>query len=94
VLHKCDNPACVNPDHLFLGTRLENNLDRCAKGRTARNERQGASKLSVSDVKAVLTRTREGESRASIARSLGVSHQHISKIVLGIERKYVDRASL
>ena len=33
VLHKCDTPPCVNPDHLFLGTRVENNLDCIAKGR-------------------------------------------------------------
>ena len=33
ILHKCDTPACINPDHLFTGTRVENMLDKCAKGR-------------------------------------------------------------
>jgi hypothetical protein len=41
VLHHCDNPPCVRPDHLFLGTRGDNNRDAAAKGRTARGDRHG-----------------------------------------------------
>lgn len=41
VLHRCDNRPCVRVDHLFLGTKGENNADRDAKGRTARGDRSG-----------------------------------------------------
>jgi len=44
ILHRCDNPPCCNPIHLFLGTRTDNVIDRDAKGRMAKGERHGFKK--------------------------------------------------
>lgn len=53
VLHRCDNPECTNPRHLFLGTNQDNNRDRDTKGRQAKGERQGSAKLTEADVRAI-----------------------------------------
>lgn len=50
VLHKCDTPGCVNPQHLFLGTDTENIADRDSKGRMAWGERNGNRKLTAEQV--------------------------------------------
>jgi len=50
VLHKCDVRTCVNPQHLFLGTRTDNIEDMVKKGRGAKGSKQGCAKLTESDV--------------------------------------------
>lgn len=73
VLHRCDVRSCVNPEHLFLGTLVDNNADRDAKGRNA-------SKLTADDVLAIRARRANGETQQSLADDFGVSRPLISMI--------------
>jgi hypothetical protein len=79
VLHKCDNPSCVNPDHLFLGTHCDNMHDMYHKNRreAATGERNGASKLTQQKVLLI-----RNDSRASdkVGADFGVSGCLIRKI--------------
>jgi HNH endonuclease len=72
VLHRCDNPPCLNPDHLFLGTNKENTHDMLAKGRhnPPVGERNGNTKLTPQQVLKIRVDTR---SCAAIAEEYGIS---------------------
>lgn len=87
VCHRCDNPACCNPDHLFAATQAENLADCRAKGR-ARGGFQAAdahpratAKLTTAQVQDVRRRHDAGESQSAIARDIGMDSTSISKIV-------------
>lgn len=80
VLHKCDTPCCVNPDHLFLGTQQANMNDMASKGRRSRKtggrgDRNGHASLSHQDVIAIRADNRTG---VVIAAEYGVSPGAIS----------------
>ena len=84
VLHKCDNPACVNPDHLFLGTHQDNMDDMCKKGRHVTNPLKGElavnSKLTSDQVKSIKT---DARLQRIIAAQYGVHQVLISRIKNG-----------
>lgn len=80
VCHKCDNPSCVNPNHLFLGTRQVNVDDMVAKDRHTRGERSVQARLNESQVKAIRQRISKGEPTSVLAHEFGVSQATICDI--------------
>jgi hypothetical protein len=87
VCHSCDNPACVRPDHLFLGTLADNNLDMLKKGRASGGSFPGElapwSKLTAEDVLEIRTcYTFHGGGRIA-AEKFGVTPSAISSILRG-----------
>lgn len=82
VLHKCDNPSCVNPDHLWIGNQLENIKDRTKKGRDAdcRGEKNPSAKLAEEDVLEIRRRLVCGEIQNQIAKIFGVAASTITDI--------------
>jgi len=85
ALHRCDTPACVNVDHLFEGTVLDNNQDRAVKGRNARifGERHPNSKLTDEQCDFVRASTLPGR---TLARMLNASPVTICQIRKGNRR--------
>lgn len=73
VLHTCDNRACVNPDHLFLGTTKDNVADKIRKGRHARGERVNTAKLTEAHVMKMYKRFDEGAGCPTVGREFGVT---------------------
>lgn len=90
VLHKCDNPPCVNPEHLFLGTNADNARDRSEKGRSATGTDHAHAKLTESDVKAMRRMYAAGGiSQAKIGALYGVTPAMVHRIVSRTAWKHI-----
>lgn len=84
VLHRCDNPACVNPEHLFLGTQLDNMKDMKAKGRRkgiGAGASNGRAKLTSEQVTRIRRLTEFGVPRKELSQQFGVSRSSIDRII-------------
>jgi hypothetical protein len=85
VCHTCDNPKCVNPAHLFLGSRKENAQDASQKGRIHISPIGHTGVLTISQVTRIKQALRLGlMSQMELARAFGVSQTSISKIARGL----------
>jgi hypothetical protein len=89
VLHSCDNPPCVNPDHLRVGTQVENSRDMTDRDRQARGERNSHAKLTVEQVVDVRRRCAAGETTVAVGLSLGMSQSQVSAIATRRSWKHI-----
>lgn len=80
VRHKCDNPCCVNPEHLELGTASDNMKDRSARGRHPVGAKASQTKITPGQRAEIVRRLRAGETQASLAREFGVTPAVTNKI--------------
>ncbi len=82
ICHTCDNPGCVNPQHLWLGTRAENNQDKANKGRAPsgkmKGENHGRSKITAQQIHRI---RRSKAKQCCLAEEFGISPSAISMII-------------
>lgn len=85
VLHRCDVPACVRPDHLFTGTGKDNYQDMVSKGRNSSPgaKRNGHAKVGPEQVLLIRARVRKGERKAVLAAEFNLSKSALGKLIRG-----------
>ena len=100
-MHRCDNPACVRPDHLFLGTKADNNADMRRKGRSVkggtyqragyeRGENHHAAKLNAEAVRAIRADRAAGLSYGQLHKKYGIAIGHLYRIVNRKAWKHIE----
>lgn len=92
VCHKCDNRRCINPDHLFLGTRKENMQDAVRKGRQAKGFMLPQTKITELVAAHIVEMAKAGRPYEAIAQQFGICRQHAGFIALqhGVRRNGIS----
>lgn len=81
VCHRCDNPKCCNPNHLWLGTEAENIQDRNTKGRNAKGIKHARAKLTEQQVRQIRNQYATGIGQRALGRKYDVTHATIQGII-------------
>ena len=88
VRHSCDNPPCINPAHLLLGTDADNSADAVSRRRLANGERAASAKVTDAQVADIRARHAAGGiTQTALAREYGLSTQHMSTLIHRTKRK-------
>lgn len=89
VRHTCDNPPCVNPNHLLEGTHADNAHDMVERNRQSKGEHRPSAKLSEGAVRAIRRLVNDGVSRNTLAAMYGVGRTAIFDIQHGLKWKHI-----
>lgn len=89
ICHKCDNRKCVNPNHLFVGTKSDNIKDRHVKGRSVKGESNGRAILTETQVVFIKQGIQNGIKRRQLATMFNVGMNAIDKIACGRTWQYL-----
>lgn len=90
ALHRCDNPPCFLPAHLFKGSKADNNADKTAKGRARHDAVPGMTKLTAEQTLEIRRRWIPNNNSSELAKEFGVSRTHLFKVAIGEARTMVD----
>lgn len=90
VCHSCDNPSCVNPEHLFAGSNNDNRQDSVKKGRHARGVTCGHSRVTEEQAIGFFRSYASGESVRSLAARSGISVRSVYKVLEGRNWKHIQ----
>jgi hypothetical protein len=94
VLHRCDNPPCCNPRHLYVGTPADNSADAVARQRTPRGDRTRRAKLTWNQAREVRLLAVQGISNCELGRRFGVSETAIRFVIIGKTWRPFEQESL
>lgn len=93
VRHTCDNPRCINPEHLLLGTYADNSNDMVTRGRSKRGATHWNNKLTPVQVAEIRLRFKARcphNGATALASEFGVSPQHVSALVKGVSWEWAN----